>query len=323
MPSRFRRVGPRFGTVRQPASDGGRGGGIDIGKAISGLGKAFSGAIAQQKQDAVANQLLNSLPGAGGAPRAQWVGGEAPEAGVPTYGTAPASGGEAELDTRIKAARLADELQQQQNRSQLAEIRARGALGGGRAGRVLGSGDAGAWTAQGNAGDGGQGSGSGWGARGGKGQKQPKYEPGSGDIENDESTDDFGQIRADFDDAYGKGAYNKYAANFSSLKPDDQGNYTLTDKSGNPEFSVPGADAPMWLNRTNAARVKRGMAPVGPKPSGSNPSSTAPAGSAENPFQPSSNLELRALPYDSYLIDPSTGQTVRKRRPSAAGAVTQ
>ena len=184
----------------------------------------------------------------------------------------------------------------------------------------LGGGSSSRWLA-GNTGDG---TGGGTGAAGGRGPrgggaaagKPAAYVGGSGDVENDESTDDPNQIAADFDSTYGqKGLYGKYASNLPSLKPDADGNYPLTDAKGETIASIPKADAAVWQQRTNAARVKRGLSPIGPLGDGQNPTSNAPVGTAGNPVVAQSTLHVRSLPFGTVVYDPNTKQTYTKQKP--------
>lgn len=348
MPSNYRPYYPRvYGQQNQPISYAPElaagekfGGGL-----ISGIGQA----IEQNKMNAVANQLMNTanppraaLVSPGYAPAgspdmsvdtdpedteaatgytadqidqtgtdqtAQPVPNVIPQ-GVSTTGTSPITGGVAEMKLREQFAQ-----------SQLAQAAA--------AAKLAGTGQYAARAkpvAQGVTATVG-GSSSRWlaGAGGGqgpqaitKGAKPVAYQPLTGDVENDESTDNPMQIGADFDATYGqKGLYSKYLANISSLKPDAQGNFPLTDSKGNVIATVPGADAPRWQQRTNAARIKGGLQPLGPLGTAQNPTSTAAPGSQTNPVVVNSKLQVRSVPFGTWVYDPGSGQTYQKQQPPA------
>jgi len=106
--------------------------GITAGQQVGQLFGGLADAINAAKKNAVANQLMNTA----NAPRAAWVGGAAPAAGVPLTGTAPATGGVDELTMRRQAQKdaLADAL----TRSQIAENIARTGGTGGFAKRAIG-----------------------------------------------------------------------------------------------------------------------------------------------------------------------------------------
>ena len=299
--------------------------GSSVGKLIS----AFTGAIQQAKQDKVANQLLNQqYPGTttpqGNDPDPDPVSAQGqpitdPNAVVPDVGlpdiTTPGNlqGGVTELQMRQAAAK--EDLETQIKKAQLANLLA-GKSGSG-VGRGGGSGAASPWLGGGNASSwmGGQGAGGGAkkGAGTGRATKPESYEPGSIDANTDPSADDFSKVRADFDNVYGKGMYDKFQANFSNLAPDEKGNFPITGKDGAPIATVPGSDAPYWLNRNNAARVRQGLSTIGPLPPGANPTSGKPSGSQENPIPVTNNLQLRALPFGTWITDPSTGQKKQKQ----------
>jgi hypothetical protein len=279
--------------------------GGQIGKLLGGLG----GAIQQSRQNQVANQLLNQqYPGTstsqGNDPDPNPIDASGqpitdPNAVVPDVGlpdiTTPGNlqGGVAELQMRQAAAK--EDLEMQIKKAQLAN-----ALGG----------NASSWMGQGGGGAGKGGA--------GKTAKAAPYEPGSIDANTDPSADDFQKVRADFDNVYGKNMYDKFQANFSNLSPDDKGNYPILGKDGAPIATVPGSDAPYWLNRNNAARVQQGLSTIGPLPTGANPTSGKPSGSQENPIPVTNNLQLRALPFGTWIMDPSTGQKKQKQPLAAA-----
>ena len=330
MPSNYRPYYPRPVYPRaQGAGDAERG--LQVGSQIGKLLGGFSEAIQGARQDAVANQLMNAgptgqdttpvnlgtLPADSAAPQDLTM----PDAGVgPDVGSLMHTGGVAEMKLRqsalqdqIRQAQLADELAKTAGTGRYA-ARAKGVSPGVTA---TGGGNTSRWFSGG--GQDGQGGGAGGGQRTTKGGKPPPYQPGSTDPENDESTDDPSQISADFDSTYGqKGLYGKYLANLPNLKPDEQGNYTLTDKNGNTIASVPSSDAAIWQQRTNAARVKRGLTPLGPLGNGQNPTSNAPTGGPTNPVILQSKLHVRSLPFGTWVFDPSTNQTYQKQRPPSS-----
>src|SRR5215475_687001 len=250
----------------------------------------LANAITQQRaQDALANQILNTQA----PPRAGLVApGVSPTTGqpnvirpgTPTFGSAPATGGMGELQMRQQLAQsdLADQLK----RAQIAEHLARAQK----------------LTTPPR-------------EQPAKPGKPGKYVAGSGDWANDSSTDRFNQIQADTDAQYGKNAYNSLVTNLNNIQDDGQGNLVVMqpDKS-DPSKMVPvpigisTADGMRLMQRYNAARVASGQDPIYPKaypaPQGTNPNSGQPGGSTINPFAPKTNLEVRSLPYGSYIIDP-------------------
>ena len=326
MASSFRPYYPRVQNRPQAVDDAARGfqvGGM-AGKALETLGTAIANARTQANQDQVANQLLNQdYPSTPADPNLD------PDADMSTDlpedvstdvgGTADPGqqgnfqGGTAELTMRMQAAK--EQLSMQNIQQQIAQSKAATALAGqkgaGGGGVRLGGGSSSRWLA----GDGAGGYGSS--SRGGaKSAKPAAYVGGSGDVENDEGTDDPNQIAADFDSTYGqKGLYGKYASNLPSLKPDADGNYPLTDAKGETIASIPKADAAVWQQRTNAARVKRGLSPIGPLGDGQNPSSNAPVGTAANPVVAQSTLHVRSLPFGTVIYDPNTKQSYTKQKP--------
>ena len=305
------------------------------------MGKDFAGAIAQLmnqgKQDKVANALLAQYyPDTPADPNLD------PNADLSTDlpedvstdvgGTASPGvqgnfqGGAAELQMRQEAAKEA--LSQQSVQEQIAQRQAAAKLASTKAaGVTVGGGSSSRWQAGGGQdGQGGQ-------RGGGRNTKAPAYVPGSGDVENDESTDDFSQIRADFDNQYGKGAFDQFQAEGGGQEQlDKDGNligYSITgpktraEPDGKPIATVPVQDASMWLQRVNAARNKAGQQPL-PKMIGKdsvygapqNPSSTAKAGSQTNPIILTSKLQTRSLPFGTWVTDPNTGQTYQKQKPT-------
>jgi len=335
MPLRFRAPYiPRLNqarpaAVRAPAAGrGGRGavgpGGIDTsstGNIGGDIVKAIGNQIQMNRMNAVANQILNTQnpPRAGAVgpvvnPKTMQVVGNI----TPTVGTSPLTGGVGEWQMRqqLQQQDLADQLQRAKIASEIALARSRSiasrgnAVPGGSGSRwrqSLGPGQPGQPVQPGQPS-----------ARSGKAGKPAGYVPGSGDVENDSSTDNFSQIRTDFDAQHGKGSFDAFTRNLGSMQDDGKGNLVLQDQNGKILFSLPKTDAPYWQQRYNAARVAGGQGYLGDLPAGQNPNSGQPGGSQINPFVPKSNLEVRSLPYGSYMIDPHSGQLTIKNRPTQA-----
>jgi|SRR5215469_6647409 len=319
---------PRPAAVRAPAVGRGRrgpvgAGGIDLtptGNPGVDLVKAINAMRIQGQQNAIANQILNTQnpPRAGlVAPGVNPVTGQANviRPGTPTLGTPPQTGGVGELAMRQQVAQqdLADQLQRTKIASEIALARSRSiasrgnAVPGGSGSRwrqSLGPGQPGQPVQPGQPS-----------ARSGKAGKPAGYVPGSGDVENDSSTDNFSQIRTDFDAQHGKGSFDAFTRNLGSMQDDGKGNLVLQDQNGKILFSLPKTDAPYWQQRYNAARAASGQGYLGDPPAGQNPNSGQPGGSQVNPFVPKSNLEVRSLPYGTYMIDPQSGQLTIKNRP--------
>src|SRR5215468_8914749 len=119
---------PRPAAIRAPAVGRGRGavgtGGLDAsstGNIGGDIIKAIGNQIQMNRMNAVANQILNTQ----NPPRAAWVGGTAPSAGVSTAGTAPQAGGFGELQMRqqVQQQDLADQLQRAKLASEIALAR--------------------------------------------------------------------------------------------------------------------------------------------------------------------------------------------------------
>ena len=307
---------PRPSVVRAPAVGRGRrgpvgAGGVDLtptGNPGVDLVKAINAMRIQGQQNAIANQILNTQ----NPPRAAWVGGTPPPAGVPTTGTPPQTGGVGELQMRqqVQQQDLADQLQRAKIASEIALARSRSIAS---RGNVVPGGSGSRWRQSLQPGQPGQPAQPS--ARSGKPGKPAGYVPGSGDVENDSSTDNFSQIRADFDAQHGKGSYDAFTRNLGTLQDDGKGSMVLQDQNGKILFSVPKNDVPYWTQRVNAARAAGGQGYLGDPPPGQNPNSGQPGGSQVNPFVPKSNLEVRSLPYGSYMIDPQSGQLTIKNRP--------
>ena len=309
--------------------------GSAFGKDIQGLGSALAGGIQEQQQNQVANQLLAQYyPDQAGTtdPNAD-LSTDLPEDVSPDIGGTGTSdvqgnfqGGAAELKMRQDAAKA--QLGMQSVQAEIAARQAAAKLAGTKAaGVTLGGGSSSRWQAGGGQQGGGQQQ------QRSRGGKAPAYVAGSGDVENDESTDDFSQIRSDFDNQYGKGAFDQFQAeNGGEEQLDKDGNligYAVGAKKdktgatiGPPRATVPVQDASMWMQRVNAARNRAGQQPV-EKHIGKdsvygqaqNPGSTAAAGTQTNPIILTSKLQTRSLPFNTWVTDPSTGQTYQKQKP--------
>ena len=345
MATSFRPYYPRVQNRPQQSDDVTRGMAIGsaFGKDIQGLGTALAQGIQQQKQNQVANQLLNQdYPSTPADPNldpdadlstdlpedvSTDVGGEASPGSQGNF-----QGGQAELAMRMQAAK--EQLSMQDMQQKIAQSKAAMALAGQKsAGYRLGGGSSSRWLA----GDGsGAGTSSRWGTKAGK---PAAYVAGSGDVQNDEGTDNFSQIRADFDNQYGDGAFDKFQGENGGTEVLDKdgnltgysvGGVTTQDANGNPVVkkapmaTVPVQDAPMWMQRVNAARLKAGQQPV-EKMIGKdsvygqpqNPGSTAKAGTPGNPIVAQNPLQVRSLPFGTVIYDPNTKQTYTKQKPPA------
>jgi len=294
-------------------------GGIDTsstGNVGGDIVKAIGNMIQQNRMNAVANQILNTQnpPRAGlVAPGVNPVTGTANviRPGTPTLGTPPQTGGVGELQMRQAMAQQdqANQLAQAKIASEIALARSRQIAS---RGNVVPSGSGSLWRRQMTP----DGQPQQLGGRGGKPGKPAAYVSGTGDVQNDSSTDNFNQIRADFDSQHGKGSYDAFTRNLGALQDDGKGSMVLQDQNGKILFSVPKSDVPYWTQRVNAARAAGGQGYLGDPPPGQNPNSGQPGGSQVNPFVPKDNLEVRSLPYGSYMIDPQTGQLTIKQRPA-------
>jgi hypothetical protein len=308
--------------------------GQTLGGGIADLAKTIKAAQAQAIQDRVANRLMNALPGPGGAPRAAWVGGVVPKAGISLAGTAPATGGTAELETRIKAQQLSSAIAREQAAATLARGRAA------RPGTTVGVGSGSAWAkqARGAGNWGGRGGGRGGGGGGGAGgttkqSKQTEKERAAAAQAanvNQPQAYNMNTARAEFDEHYGKGSYDKLTPYMQNIQPAGSDTSTLTgmafDKNGNLGYyeegklktMIPGSDAPIWQGKINTARANTGFAPVGPPPSVINPDARN-TGTADNPYTPKNQWEVANVPENGYYVDPDIGNI--GQRLSAQNAV--
>jgi hypothetical protein len=332
----MRRIYPLRPRV-QPGGGGGGGGrsrgggaaqpgGIDTGSTgnVGGdLTKAIFNTIQQNRQNAAANQILNTQT----PPRAGLVDpGENPVTGAanviapgtPVTGTPPQTGGMGEFQLRqqMQQQDLADQLQRAKIASELAlagqraGTGGRGGGGGGGGGGGAGGGNASRWKdyLSGNQTDGNV-------SRAAKAGKPVPYQAGDyeANVDTQAQSDKFQYVQADFDAKYGKGAYAKIAPNLANAAVDDKGNYAITTPDGKPIMTLPKDQANYWLTRYNAASVRAGQEPLfADKFPSANPGSGQDAGTEVNPYKPTNQLEIRSLPYKKYFVDPTTGQIGQK-----------
>jgi hypothetical protein len=235
--------------------------------------------------------------------------------------------GELQMRRQLAQQDLADQIKQ----AQLAHTLAQTAALRSQTGAAPASAGQGSRWRQYLAGQGGGGAGTGAGAqRSGRAGKAAAYVAGSGDVQNDPATDNFNQIRTDFDAQHGKGAFDLFSKNVSNLKPDGKGNLVLTGPDGNPivnektelpSYSIPAKDADFWMQRYNAARIRGGQDYLGNLPDGTNQNSGAASGQSQvNPISVRSNLELRSLPFGTWIQLPDG--SVRQKIQQASGATT-
>jgi hypothetical protein len=316
-----------------------QGAGTSVGTAIGDIGGTIAKAIQSAKQNQVANQLLNTN---WATPRAAWVGGTTPQAGVNTGGSAPASGGVAELDLRMKEAQVRDALAKSQastaNVSAQAGLRQQilqqgGGGGGGRSPWNQGGRGGNANAAIANAGSTNP---AGKAAAGGKATKPAAYVPGSVDPQ-DPASDKFENIKDDINSQYGdKDAYSKLLAAVGSVYQNPDGTYAVKDgnpnlqidgktgalsfldKNGQTTMHVPGPDMAQFTSRYDAARVKAGQQPLFNSTLAQQNAGVGAPGTQVNPFKPSSNLELRSLAPGSWFVKPQDGKVYQKPDPNAA-----
>lgn len=282
---------------------GGRGavppGGVDTastGNVGGDLARAIANVMIQNRQNAVANQLMNIR----NPPRAEWVGGAAPAAGVPTAGTAPQTGGMGELQVQDQIRQEESEARKQALADRLTEARIAAANRPpdeetrqaklryleARTKKL---------------------------SEPGKPGKPGKYEPGSIDPMTDPNADKLPHVAADFDATFGNGSFAKVAPNLANATQDEKGNYLITNAKGDVIMTLPPDKAQYWFSRYNAGLVASGQQPImQDKFPTANPNSGKPAGSETNPYKPSNQLEARSLPYNSFFVDPGTGQIGQK-----------
>jgi hypothetical protein len=81
---------------------------------------------------------------------------------------------------------------------------------------------------------------------------------------------------------------------------------------GPPLLSFSPDEAKYWQNRYNAGNVSVGHPTVGPLPDGTNPNSGQPSGTQVNPVKVENNLQLRALPFGTWIQGPDGTVTQKK-----------
>lgn len=312
--------------------------GLQVGQEIGKLIGGVAGAVKSSQQDAAANALMNAAPTAQANaqaaqdpdpdPNPDGTDNLAPTAATDPSGTqdpTPFTGGVAGM--KLQQQFEDDQLSRQVKQAQLAETLARTSGTGGFAKKATpvtkqgvtmsGSGNS-IWDGTNPPATGRSGSSS---------TKQPKYVAGTGDYENDATTDDAGQIKADFE-AFHPGLYGK----FQGATRDDQGNYVIpgkgkgtqtTDASGNvvttppePEAVIPKEEGDIFQQRIQAAKRRAGIPYTDPdlKASG--------LGTADKPVivdqsQPGANLRMRSLPPGTVVQDAKTGQRFTIKRTAA------
>jgi hypothetical protein len=298
--------------------------GMQVGQSIGKLIGGVAGAVKSSQQDAAANALMNQQSTADANAQAQadpdpdplpdGTDNLNPTAATDPSGTqdpTPFTGGVAgmKLQQQFQKSQLADQIQQASLADKLAQ-----AAGTGRFAKratpapqgVQVSGQTSLWNQPGGnaitppptTGQTGQ-----------TGQTKPqKYVAGSGDYENDESTDDASQIKADFEALHGAGTFHKFA---NSAQVDANGNYIIpgkgsggTDANGQPlppppELTIPKGEGDIYTQRINAYKRKSGL-PFTVNLGG--------AGTQDNPLPMTTKLQVRSLPQGTWVVDPVTKQ---------------
>lgn len=299
--------------------------GKEWGSLLSSLGTAIKGA----RQDAVANRLMNS---GAVAPRAALENaGTNPATGqlnlvpenVPIGGTTPLTGGVEGLKLQQEAAKsaLEDAYTKARTEHELAQATGTGGYAKEAKTPKTGfriSGGTTPWTPDATPG-----------GSTGKTGKEPKY-TGGGDINNPEN-DNLDRIRIDFDQAHGKGMFDKFAAAYGNGQGLTEGatSYDLKDAkdlTGNTNLaSISKDEGQIVLQRVNAARRRMNMPPAGSVGEGSYPGSSYEAGSEQNPILLSKNnkaLHLRSIPAGKWVRDPDTGEDSQVQLANAQSATT-
>jgi hypothetical protein len=330
---KYRPFFPRrpYGTGYGGGGGGGGGAfeaGTAAGKQVGSLIEAIGKMQAKAKQDQIANQLMNAkLP-----PRAALVSpGVNPQtgatnvvrAGINTTG-GPMTGGMNELEARVQAQRLINELNNQGTARAAASL---GPVG-------PGAGVSAAWKSQGwrGGGRGGGGGGragggaGGGGAAGGKAGKPTPYQAGT---EANPNNYDMDKLHTDFDHAYYKGAYDQMSPHMGDINPagtnmapgvDEKGHKIpgqtgfVQDGKGGLKFyedgtlkaNIAASDLPHWQARVNTARYNIGLDPVNMVPlTPANPDSKVPVGHPDNPIVANNQWDISNVPYGSVYKDPN------------------
>jgi hypothetical protein len=297
--------------------------GGQIGKGLSGLAKAIAGQQTLARQNAVANQLMNTR----NAPRAGLVApGVNPRTGaanviparVPTAGTTPFSGGAEELENRVKMQRLVNELYPPQTQGRTTPV-----------GPGLGSRSAWAQHARGGGwgrggrggGGGGRGGGGGGAAGGGGGGGGRGKTPVDTNAPQNPAQYNFTTMRDQFDAQHGKGSYDQMSPFLDNIQPagdplsgtglqfNAKGGLDYY-KDGKLQTSMMGNDVDYWLKRINTARSNAGLEPIHTPLQGS--------GTMDDPYLLKNPWDYGSVPYNQYFTTTDTPQVGQKLRPEDA-----
>jgi hypothetical protein len=289
--------------------------GMQVGQSIGKLIGGVAGAVKSSQQDAAANALMNAGPTAQANAQAQadpdpdpLVSGEdnlSPDAFNDPSGVqnpTPFSGGVAgmKMQQEFQKSQLADQIQQETLADKIAHREGTGGYAKRATPAPQGV------TVSGNS--------SVWNQPGGSSIVAPqgkaaKYVAGTGDVEEDASTDDAAQIKADFEATH-PGLYGKFAG---ATQRDENGNYIIpgkgkgqqtVDASGNvvttpppPEATIPKAEGDLFKMRLDAYKRKAGI------PYESSVDLGGKGATADNPVTLTSKLQARALPPGTFVTD--------------------
>jgi hypothetical protein len=316
---------------------GGGGGGIGIPNPAD-LVKQLGAAVQQQRQQALQNQVANQMMNTQVPPRAALVApGVNPQTGaanvvrptVMTTGTAPFTGGMDELQARVNAQKLINQLYPN---AAIGQARAATALGGGRGPVGPAAGSRSAWARQAGGGGGGWGGGAGRtrapaGAGGGGASGGGKQAAAvDSNAPQNPAQYNFKTLRANFNDQHGKigqeSAYDAMSPYLNDIKPAGAQNTPQTGlqfnekggidyyKDGKLQSSMMGNDATYWLNRFNTARSNAGLDPIATSLQGK--------GTMDNPYVLNSPWEYGSVPYNQYFTTTDNPQIGQKLRPEDA-----
>jgi hypothetical protein len=270
--------------------------GGQIAKSLGGLAGAIQEQQQAARQNAVANQLMNTAT----PPRAALVEpGISPTTGAPnvigpdigTAGTAPLTGGIAEMQLRqqFQKNQLADQIQQ----ARLAKLLAPAPAKPGHLGVQPQPGDAGAWGGyQVGGGGAGQPGARARAARGQQAQEQP-VQIGS------EPVTDQSQLVKHFDGTYGTGSFGKVMANINTATVSDDGKTVAVGDPQKP-INIQIGDAQAYTKQLNSLRIRQGLAPL-PVP-GEDSSLGA---DQTNPYPTTNNLDVYSRPPGSWVRLPN------------------